>query len=382
VAVAKVPFAKLPWPVAVAWAPFATLAWPVAVAKVPFAKLPVPVAVAKPPFAVLTRPVAVALEPFAKLLSPIAVAKSPFALALKPTAVAAAPGALAWQAALDSRLVSATLPELHPAKAGAAPIVAATLAAAAKPRSVPPPMALPASSRARRLGRTATSASSKARSAAGRGVPEIENARAIASPPCPLGQQVLDRRKPRTLARHQQRMRGRHRSVVARFHAAVAGLHQSDSTAPRRIFRHCPRRPRCPLAIASLLKLAALLARAAGFYALRHVDRSRCGAPLQLRGDPTRPLNQLLEADLVEGCCASGTRPEPRLARAKGARSAGTRVRAAMRCCCVAPKYAQACIPDISLPGTAPPRNGQFAQVVGIAGTAIRLYLWRRIDEA
>jgi hypothetical protein len=42
-----------------------------------------------------------------------------------------------------------------------------------------------------------------------------------------------------------------------------------------------------------------LLARAAGLYALRHVDRSRCGAPLQLGGDPTRPLNQLLEADLV-----------------------------------------------------------------------------------
>jgi hypothetical protein len=100
-------------------------------------------------------------------------------------------------------------------------------------------------------------------------------------------------------ARHQQRMRGRHRSVVARFHAAVAGLHQSGSTAPLRIFRHCPRRPRCPLAIAGPLKLAALLARAAGLYALRHVDRSRCGAPLQLGGDPTRPLNQLLEADLV-----------------------------------------------------------------------------------
>ena len=74
---------------------------------------------------------AVALVPFAKLSSPVAVAKSPFALALWPTAVAAVPVALAWQAGLDSRLVSGTLPELHPAKAGAAPSVAATPAATA-----------------------------------------------------------------------------------------------------------------------------------------------------------------------------------------------------------------------------------------------------------
>ena len=199
VAAALPPFAKLIWPVAVAKAPFAKLFWPVAVALLPFAVLLKPVAVALSPFAWLLAPVAVAVAPFAKLLVPVAVAESPIAslfkpvavaaaplanalppkalllapsaLAPVPTAVALAPSALAWQAALDSRLVSATLPELHPPKAGAAPSVAATPAAAARLRSVPPPMALPASSRARRL------------IVAGAGARDIENVRVIARPP-------------------------------------------------------------------------------------------------------------------------------------------------------------------------------------------------------
>ena len=285
--------------------PLATLATPVAVAKSPFAKLFSPVAVAKPPFAVLRRPVAVALVPFAKLSSPVAVAKSPFALALWPTAVAATPVAIAWQAGLRQQIGIGDAAGIAPGegRGGAERRRHAGGHRQTAQRSAA--MALAASSRARRPGRTATRyGSSKARSAAGPDATQIDDARAIAPPHVPLGQQLLDRRKPRTLSRRQQRMRGRHRSVVARFRAAVAGLHQSGSTAPLRIFRHCPRRPRCPLAIASPLKLAALLARAAGLYALRHyalrhVDRSRCGAPLQLGGDPTRPLNQLLEADLV-----------------------------------------------------------------------------------
>jgi hypothetical protein len=65
-------------------------------------------------------PTEVELRPAATALSPNAVALSPFAAAAAPTAVLKLPVALAWQFALESKSVSALLPELQPAMAGEA----------------------------------------------------------------------------------------------------------------------------------------------------------------------------------------------------------------------------------------------------------------------
>jgi hypothetical protein len=65
-------------------------------------------------------PIAVALAPGANAPNPNALLLGPVASAKYPTAVAPAPLAVAWQIPLLSKLVSPTLPELHPAIAGAA----------------------------------------------------------------------------------------------------------------------------------------------------------------------------------------------------------------------------------------------------------------------
>jgi hypothetical protein len=61
-------------------------------------------------------------------LTPLAVLLLPLAVAPSPTAVAPAPDASAWQFALDSRSVFATLPELHPAIAEFVPIARVAIA--------------------------------------------------------------------------------------------------------------------------------------------------------------------------------------------------------------------------------------------------------------
>jgi hypothetical protein len=117
VAVALLPFAKLPKPVPVAKVPFATLLWPDAVALSPFAVLLWPVAVANKPFAVLNDPVAVAALPVALAVLPKAVAAVPAAVAFAPTAVDCAP----VEAAAAQVPVRPVLVEAHCAKAGEAP---------------------------------------------------------------------------------------------------------------------------------------------------------------------------------------------------------------------------------------------------------------------
>src|SRR5712692_6643917 len=56
--------------------------------------------------------------------------------------------------------------------------------------------------------------------------------------------------------------------------------------------------------------------------------------------------------------------------------------RRALHSCCIAPKCAQACVPDISLPGTASPRNTQSAQLLGIAAAPLATISFARIDKS
>jgi hypothetical protein len=72
------------------------------------------------------------LEPRAFAPAPNALLSPVKAWAPSPTAVVSGPLVVAWQSELDSKLVAATLPELHPAEAGEA--IARTIELVAKVR--------------------------------------------------------------------------------------------------------------------------------------------------------------------------------------------------------------------------------------------------------
>src|SRR6266436_287287 len=107
----------------------------------------VPTAVAKSPFARLPWPSAVASKPVALAALPRAVPKVPVVVAPRPIVVEAAPPVAKGKHAARSKLPP--VPETHCAKAGEAPKAVATPAAIARPRKPAPERALVPSKPAR-----------------------------------------------------------------------------------------------------------------------------------------------------------------------------------------------------------------------------------------